>query len=95
MNYWSKLQIRPKTELIFSRLMELVELMSSPSKKVSSDELQGRSSGSLAWRLARGEQGQTSNEPGKGHAWRVTEAEKEALTFHLVNFASLFNLEVT
>jgi len=64
--------------------MELVELMSSPNKKVSEGELQGRSSGSLAWRLARGEQGKTSSEPGKGYAWTVTEAEKEALLFHLV-----------
>ena len=64
--------------------------MSTPGKKVCEGELQGRSSGSLAWRLARGEQGATSSDADKGHVWRVTPAEKESKIFHLVMVLSIF-----
>ena len=72
------------------RLLELVELMSTPNKKVSDAELQGRASGSLAWRLGRGEQGKTSSKPEDGHVWKVTEAEEASKVFHLVRMAALF-----
>ena len=64
--------------------------MSTSGKKVSEGEHQGRSSGSLAWRLARGEQGATSSDADKGHVWRVTPAEKESKIFHLVIVLSIF-----
>ncbi len=65
--------------------------MSSPGKKVTDDELRGRSSGSLAWRLARGEQGKTTSQPDDGHVWKVSEAEKDSKVFHLVNFIRSIN----
>ena len=72
------------------RLLELVELMSTPNKKVTDAELQGRVSGSLAWRLGRGEQGKTSSKPEDEHVWKITEAEEASKVFHLVSMAALF-----
>ena len=66
-------------------MLELVELMSSPNRKVTDAELLGRSSGSLAWRSARGEQGKTSSELEDEHVWKISEAEKASKVFHLVS----------
>ena len=59
-------------------MLELVELMSPKDKsKASSEELEGRQSGSSAWRMARGEMGMGVEKMG-GNVWKLTQAEKEA-----------------
>lgn len=45
--------------------------------KAKAEELEGRQSGSSAWRMARGEMG-IGVEKMAGNVWRLTEAEKEA-----------------
>ena len=57
-----------KAKLNDMRLKELVELMFSKSQKLSGEELQGRQSGSLAWRLSR-------QETSQGYTIRPNEAE--------------------
>ncbi len=75
-------ETRKKT-LLDRTVRELVELMSP--KKAGSGELTGRESGSLAWRLARGEtgpQGGASNAP-KPTVIKPTQAEIEKNLVHL------------
>lgn len=48
-----------KKYLVKRALMELVDLM--VAKKPTDNELKGRSSGSLSWRLQRGEQDKANN----------------------------------
>ena len=60
------------------RLLELVELM-SPRKISNPEELECRQSGSVAWRMSRGEMGSNFQPT----TWKLTETEMESLTFHL------------
>ena len=68
--------------LLKRRLMELVELLKEKDRReASGEETQGRQTGSLSWRLARGEAG--SAEAVTKTVWRLTEEEKESKSFHL------------
>ncbi len=61
--------------------MELVELMTPRSAK--EDEKTGRQSGSLAWRLARGETGKAGKIENVNKVWTPTAAERESLCLEL------------
>ncbi|XP_064620227.1 peptide-N(4)-(N-acetyl-beta-glucosaminyl)asparagine amidase-like [Lineus longissimus] len=52
-------------------------------KNVKQGELEGRSSGSLAWRLARGETGASSTACKTGELFKLTAKERERKVFHL------------
>ena len=72
-----------KRGLTERRLRELVDLMSPKDKsKLTKEELLGRQSGSAAWRTARGELGLGTAAPANV-VWRLTQEEKDSLTFHL------------
>lgn len=67
----------------FVRLMELVDMMTERKiESASGEEAQGRQSGSIAWRLARGEVGDGSSTLQKT-VWVPTTTEKESLTFRV------------
>lgn len=70
-----------KTELLDRLLVELVEFISPKTPKAG--ELGGRSSGSLAWRIARGEVGAVTPPPVAEYVFIPTETEKSGRLFHL------------
>lgn len=69
-----------KRELTERLLVELVEFISP--KKPKSGELGGRNSGSLAWRIARGETTKTSTQE-EAFVFTPTEEEKKARLLHV------------
>lgn len=69
-----------KQEMIDRLLVELVEFMSPKSDE--GQNLGGRTTGSLAWRQARGETGSASGEV-KEYTFALTEDEKKSKTFHI------------
>ena len=73
-------------KVVSIRLLELVELMSTPNKKVTAGEMKPRQSGSMAWRMARGELGANAksiNSDSGGHVWKLTKEEENGEVFHL------------
>ena len=71
-----------KKRLRERRLMEVIELMSPPKREVTGDELKGRQTGSLEWRISRGECGAGGTEE-FGGCFYPTDTEIEAKVFHL------------
>ncbi|KAG8230480.1 hypothetical protein J437_LFUL013521 [Ladona fulva] len=66
--------------LIRRSVVELADFLWVPGKpqsQIKEDEKKGRASGSLAWRLARGEMG-CNMELFKPHIWQLTENERDA-----------------
>ena len=72
-----------KKRLTERRLMELIELMSPPNRALAKEELVGRQTGSLEWRLGRGELGRRGEKAEFGGSFQLTSEEKEAGIFHL------------
>ncbi|RVE66659.1 hypothetical protein OJAV_G00109890 [Oryzias javanicus] len=70
-----------KKELTQRLLVELVEFISP--KKPKPGELGGRNSGSLAWRVARGETGAQASTQAAGFVFSPTETEKENRLLHV------------
>lgn len=70
-----------KKELLDRLLVELVEFISPKTSKAG--ELGGRTSGSLAWRIARGEVGAGTPPPVAEYVFIPTETEKSGRLFHL------------
>ncbi|CAC5363219.1 E3.5.1.52 [Mytilus coruscus] len=70
-----------KQEMINRLLTELVEFMTP--KSTEGQNLSGRTTGSLAWRQARGEVGTTSAESKPEYVFNLTEDEKKSKTFHI------------
>ncbi|KAM3596690.1 uncharacterized protein V6R79_019091 [Siganus canaliculatus] len=73
-----------KKELTERLLVELVEFITP--KKPKPGELGGRNSGSLAWRIARGETGESDSEPSSqiaGYVFTPTEKEKSDRLLHV------------
>ncbi|XP_034017359.1 peptide-N(4)-(N-acetyl-beta-glucosaminyl)asparagine amidase [Thalassophryne amazonica] len=73
-----------KKELMERLLVELVEFISP--KKPKPGELGGRNSGSLAWRIARGEVGRSEERPSlqvKGYVFIPTKEEKQDRLLHV------------
>ncbi|KAK3097658.1 hypothetical protein FSP39_011805 [Pinctada imbricata] len=62
-------------------LTELVEFMSP--KSADGQNLSGRTSGSLAWRLARGETSQASTGAVESYIFKLADEEKKSKLFHL------------
>ena len=71
-----------KKRLRERRLMEVIELMSPPKREVTGEELKGRQTGSLEWRISRGECGAGGTEE-FGGCFYPTDTEIEAKVFHL------------
>ena len=63
------------------RLIELVELMNAGNRTVDSESLTGRQSGSLAWRMSRGENDGSGDF--KPNVWKLTENEIKNKSFYL------------
>ena len=72
-----------KKRLTERRLMELIEFMSPPNRALAKEELVGRQTGSLEWRLGRGELGGRGEKAEFGGSFLLTSEEKEARIFHL------------
>ena len=72
-----------KKRLRERRLMEVIELMSPPKRAIATEEMQGRQTGSLAWRIERGELGGGGENEKFGGSFIPTAAEIEAKVFHL------------
>ncbi|XP_061174009.1 peptide-N(4)-(N-acetyl-beta-glucosaminyl)asparagine amidase-like [Saccostrea echinata] len=62
-------------------LTELVEFMTPKSS--AGQNLSGRTTGSLAWRLARGETGSQSSSNTEPYIFKLTDKERETKTFHI------------
>ena len=62
--------------------MEVIELMSPPKREIAGEELKGRQTGSLEWRISRGECGTSGNEE-FGGSFHPTQTEMQAKVFHL------------
>ncbi|XP_062574354.1 peptide-N(4)-(N-acetyl-beta-glucosaminyl)asparagine amidase-like [Saccostrea cucullata] len=62
-------------------LTELVEFMTPKSS--AGQNLSGRTTGSLAWRLARGETGSQSSSNTEPYIFKLTDKEREAKIFHI------------
>ncbi|XP_066263318.1 peptide-N(4)-(N-acetyl-beta-glucosaminyl)asparagine amidase-like [Branchiostoma lanceolatum] len=72
-----------KDELVRRFLVELVEFISP--RRPGEKEMGGRTTGSVAWRLARGELGtQKDKSKAEPHVFRLSEQEKKGRLFHLV-----------
>ena len=71
-----------KKRLRERRLIEVIELMSPPKREVTGEELKGRQTGSLEWRISRGECGTGGTEE-FGGCFYPTDTEIEAKVFHL------------
>ena len=65
------------------RLMEVIELMSPPNRNIAEEEMKGRKTGSLDWRISRGELGGSGGNQKFGGSFCPTETEIEAKVFHL------------
>ncbi|XP_078620102.1 peptide-N(4)-(N-acetyl-beta-glucosaminyl)asparagine amidase-like isoform X2 [Branchiostoma floridae x Branchiostoma japonicum] len=72
-----------KEELVRRYLVELVEFISP--RKPGEKEMGGRTTGSVAWRLARGELGtQKDKAKAEPYVFKLSEQEKKGRLFHLV-----------
>ncbi|XP_071167809.1 peptide-N(4)-(N-acetyl-beta-glucosaminyl)asparagine amidase-like [Mytilus edulis] len=70
-----------KQEMVNRLLTELVEFITP--KSTEGQNLSGRTTGSLAWRQARGEVGTASAESKPEYVFNLTEDEKKSKTFHI------------
>ena len=80
--YQERYDENEKKRLRERRLMEVIELMSPPKREIAGEELKGRQTGSLEWRISRGECGTNGNEE-FGGSFQLTQTEIEAKVFHL------------
>ena len=80
--YQDKYDDNEKKRLRERRLMEVVELMSPPKREITGEEMKGRQTGSLEWRISRGECG-AGNKGDFGGSFYPTEAEIKSQVFHL------------
>jgi peptide-N4-(N-acetyl-beta-glucosaminyl)asparagine amidase len=78
---WHSLPEERRKELKKRTIRELCSFFRS--KEAGQEDMQGRSSGSLAWRFARGETGPSSTTCKTGESFKLTQKETERKVFHL------------
>ena len=81
--YQAKYDDKEKTRLRERRLMEVIELMSPPKRALSDEEMKGRQTGSLEWRLSRGEIGGSGDSQNFGGSFVPSATEIEEKLFHI------------
>ncbi|XP_053405664.1 peptide-N(4)-(N-acetyl-beta-glucosaminyl)asparagine amidase-like isoform X2 [Mercenaria mercenaria] len=78
---WSSMPEAKRNIRLKRKIVELVEFMTP--KAADGQNLSGRTTGSLAWRLARGELGTQPAQTAEPYVFKLTEKEKSSRKFHL------------